>query len=113
MASASASASSKLRSDAILSTLPESTSRPPSPSLPEIPTSNLDLTFSFESILGHSKGPDSRVENVHKRASNVLKLTQENEKLKEELRAMTARLEAAERKRRELDDRNQKPHRPS
>ncbi|KAI6132098.1 hypothetical protein EDD16DRAFT_1534544, partial [Pisolithus croceorrhizus] len=42
----------------------------------------------------------------------VLKLTQENEKLKEELRAMTARLEAAERKRRELDDRKQKPHHP-
>jgi hypothetical protein len=31
-----------------------------------------------------------------------MKLTQENEKLKEELKAMTARLEAAERKRLEL-----------
>ncbi|KAI6118800.1 hypothetical protein EV401DRAFT_1862531 [Pisolithus croceorrhizus] len=94
-------------SDGILSTLPESTSRSPSPSLPEIPTANLDLTFSFEPIFGQSN-----VETVQKRASNVLKLTQENEKLKEELRAMTARLEAAERKRRELDDRKQKPHHP-
>ncbi|KAI6045670.1 hypothetical protein EDC04DRAFT_2634252 [Pisolithus marmoratus] len=111
MASAK-SASSMLHSDGILSTLPESTSRPPSPSLPEIPTANLDLTFSFDSILDHSNGPDSRVENVHKRASNVLKLTQENEKLKEELRAMTARLEAAERKRRELDERKQQPAEP-
>jgi uncharacterized protein YigA (DUF484 family) len=31
-----------------------------------------------------------------------MKLAQENEKLKEELKAMTARLEAAERKRQEL-----------
>lgn len=42
------------------------------------------------------------VERVQKRASNVLKLTQENEKLKEELKAMTARLEAAERRRQEI-----------
>jgi seryl-tRNA synthetase len=34
-----------------------------------------------------------------------MKLTQENEKLKEELKAMTARLEAAERKRQELASR--------
>lgn len=44
-------------------------------------------------------------ERVQKRASNVLKLTQENEKLKEELRAMTARLEAAERRRQEIANR--------
>lgn len=42
---------------------------------------------------------------MQKRASNVLKLTQENEKLKEELRAMTARLEAAERRRQEIANR--------
>ena len=42
---------------------------------------------------------------MHKRASNVLKLTQENEKLKEELKAMTARLEAAERRREEIANR--------
>lgn len=34
-----------------------------------------------------------------------MKITQENEKLKEELKAMTARLEAAERKRQELASR--------
>ncbi|KIJ69244.1 hypothetical protein HYDPIDRAFT_105845 [Hydnomerulius pinastri MD-312] len=44
-------------------------------------------------------------EKVQKRASNVLKLSQENEKLKEELRAMTARLEAAERRRQEIANR--------
>jgi outer membrane murein-binding lipoprotein Lpp len=44
----------------------------------------------------------SRTEKVQKRASNVLKLSQEHEKLKDELRAMTARLEAAERKQKEM-----------
>lgn len=43
-----------------------------------------------------------RAEKVQKRASNVLKLAQENEKLKAELQAMTDRLEAAERRRKEL-----------
>ena len=43
--------------------------------------------------------------HLQKRASNVLKLTQENEKLQAELRAMTARLEAAERKQQELAER--------
>ena len=47
------------------------------------------------------------VERVQKRASNVFKLTQENEKLKEELKAMTARLEAAERRRQEIAHRQQ------
>ena len=42
---------------------------------------------------------------MHKRASNVMKLSQENESLKEQLRAMTERLEAAERKQRELEQR--------
>ena len=46
-----------------------------------------------------------RAEKVNKRASNVLKLAQENEKLKEELAAMNARIEAAERKQRELRQR--------
>ena len=43
--------------------------------------------------------------HLQKRASNVLKLTQENEKLQAELRAMTARLEAAERKQKDLESR--------
>ncbi|KAF8559812.1 hypothetical protein OG21DRAFT_1480537 [Imleria badia] len=78
-------------------------SRTPSPSLPEIPAVDLDLTCSFNSILGTN--PEPPVERMQKRASNVLKLTQENEKLKEELRAMTARLEAAERRRQEIANR--------
>lgn len=51
-----------------------------------------------------------RTERVSKRASNVLKLAQENEKLKEELRAMNARLEAAERKQQELRQREAAVH---
>ena len=43
-----------------------------------------------------------RTDKVQKRASNVLKLAQENAKLQEELRAMNARLEAAEKKQAEL-----------
>ncbi|KZT09485.1 uncharacterized protein LAESUDRAFT_722449, partial [Laetiporus sulphureus 93-53] len=42
---------------------------------------------------------------VQKRASNVLKLTQEHAKLQAELKAMTERLEAAERRQRELAER--------
>lgn len=48
---------------------------------------------------------EHRVQIVQKRASNVLKLTQENEKLQAELRAMTERLAAAERKQKELSER--------
>ncbi|EIM89884.1 uncharacterized protein STEHIDRAFT_166187 [Stereum hirsutum FP-91666 SS1] len=69
--------------------------------LPEIPsTDTLDLNFTFSSIIGP---PSPATEKVQKRASNVLKLAEENEKLKEELRAMSERLEAAERRRAELD----------
>lgn len=39
---------------------------------------------------------------VQKRASNVMRLSQENENLKAELKAMSDRLEAAERRREEL-----------
>ncbi|KAG8217748.1 hypothetical protein J3R82DRAFT_5908 [Butyriboletus roseoflavus] len=81
--------------------------RTPSPSLPDIPAADLDLTRSFDFILGTSPSAQPHVERVQKRASNVLKLTQENEKLKEELRAMTARLEAAERRRQEIAHRQQ------
>ncbi|KAG1877925.1 hypothetical protein DFJ58DRAFT_753251 [Suillus subalutaceus] len=77
----------------------------PAPALPEIPAAELDLTFSFDTIMGFSKISEPQAEKVQKRASNVMKLTQENEKLKEELRAMTTRLEAAERKRQELASR--------
>lgn len=40
---------------------------------------------------------------MQKRASNVMKLTQEHEKLKAELKAMSDRLEAAEKRRQELE----------
>ncbi|KAF9246280.1 hypothetical protein BU15DRAFT_40217, partial [Melanogaster broomeanus] len=85
----------------------------PSPSLPEIPAPNLDLTLSFDSILeSFTTSEPPHAERVQKRASNVLKLTQENEKLKEELRAMTARLEAAERKRQEISIRQKSLQQP-
>ncbi|KDR81551.1 hypothetical protein GALMADRAFT_221414 [Galerina marginata CBS 339.88] len=66
--------------------------------LPEIPSVGLDLNF------GTSMDPSTaaEAEKVQKRASNVMKLAQENEKLKAELRDMTERLEAAERRREQL-----------
>ncbi|TBU65784.1 hypothetical protein BD310DRAFT_943316 [Dichomitus squalens] len=59
--------------------------------------------MTFNSIL---KGPDPP-EDAHeyKRASNVMKLAEQNEKLKAELRAMTERLEAAERRQKDLEAR--------
>ncbi|EPT06210.1 hypothetical protein FOMPIDRAFT_1013156 [Fomitopsis schrenkii] len=70
----------------------------------DLPQSDLDLTSTFEAILSEPQSRDEAPETVYlqKRASNVLKLTQQNEKLQAELRAMTARLEAAERKQQEL-----------
>jgi uncharacterized coiled-coil protein SlyX len=50
-----------------------------------------------------------RSEKVKKRASNVLKLSQENEKLKEELKALSDRLEAAERRRAQLANVDEQP----
>ncbi|KAF8741011.1 hypothetical protein AX14_006214 [Amanita brunnescens Koide BX004] len=68
--------------------------------LPEIPKANFD---EFSSMFG------STVEDrVKKRASNILKLTEENQKLAAELKAISDRLEAAERRRRELAQREQK-----
>ena len=49
-----------------------------------------------------------REDRVKKRASNILKLTEENEKLAAELKAVTDRLEAAERRRKELAHPSQK-----
>ncbi|KAJ7097978.1 hypothetical protein B0H15DRAFT_823669 [Mycena belliarum] len=86
---------------------PEEPARQPSPLplLPEIPGADFDLDLS--SILNVAS-PDPESDKVQKRASNVLKLSQENEKLKAELKAMTDRLEAAE-KRREQLARKQQP----
>ncbi|KZT26253.1 hypothetical protein NEOLEDRAFT_1063236 [Neolentinus lepideus HHB14362 ss-1] len=80
-----------------------------SPNLPELPKHELE--FSFDSLLNNNSGDfvsGPEVERVQKRASNVLKLAQENEKLNAELKAMTERLEAAERKRKELEQRAKK-----
>ena len=49
-----------------------------------------------------------RMDRVQKRQSNVMKLAEQNERLKEELRAMTERLEAAERKQKDLESRAQR-----
>ncbi|KIM87011.1 hypothetical protein PILCRDRAFT_294915 [Piloderma croceum F 1598] len=74
-----------------------------SPTLPEIPAPKLDLEFDLDSIIGSvDKNAEPETAKVQKRASNVLKLAQENEKLKMELKAMSDRLEAAERRREEL-----------
>ncbi|KAF8654122.1 hypothetical protein AX16_003654 [Volvariella volvacea WC 439] len=77
----------------------ESPSEPPVLALPAIP-SGLDLDLS--SIFAPSTEESERVEKVKKRASNVLKLSEENEKLKAELKALKDRLEAAERRQEEL-----------
>ncbi|KAI9064480.1 hypothetical protein FKP32DRAFT_1570640 [Trametes sanguinea] len=70
----------------------------------ELPESNLDLTMDFNSIMAaQAEGQKSEeMDKVQKRASNVMKLAEQNERLKAELRAMTERLEAAERRQREL-----------
>ncbi|KAF9532909.1 hypothetical protein CPB83DRAFT_758932, partial [Crepidotus variabilis] len=71
--------------------------------LPEIPSA--DLTFDFSSFMDSSQ-PEQ--EKVAKRASNVQKLAKENEKLQAELKAMAERLEAVERKRVELAEKEQR-----
>ncbi|KAI0647093.1 hypothetical protein C8Q79DRAFT_1009235 [Trametes meyenii] len=74
----------------------------------DLPESNLDLTIDFNTILAESRSAPAPAEEkvemdkVQKRASNVMKLAEQNERLKAELRAMTERLEAAERRQREL-----------
>ncbi|KAJ7109321.1 hypothetical protein C8R44DRAFT_802193 [Mycena epipterygia] len=95
--------------DALLDAPGRSRARSISPILPEIPGAALDLDFT--AILNASN-PDPESEKVKKRASNVLKLSQENEKLKEELKAMTDRLEAAERRREQLARKEQQVMEP-
>ncbi|KAL1743934.1 hypothetical protein HDZ31DRAFT_83043 [Schizophyllum fasciatum] len=69
------------------------------PLLPEISSSS-DFGMDLSSIIGTP--PSEETDRVSKRASNVLKLAEENDKLNEQLKAMTERLEAAERRRAEL-----------
>ncbi|KIK08689.1 hypothetical protein K443DRAFT_84473, partial [Laccaria amethystina LaAM-08-1] len=71
--------------------------------LPEIPIPDLKLDFS--DIIGPTSAEE---EKVQKRASDVLKLTEKNEKLKAELKAMTDRIEAAERRKIQLTTKEQK-----
>ncbi|KAJ7632566.1 hypothetical protein FB45DRAFT_912779 [Roridomyces roridus] len=78
-----------------------------SPVLPEI-SSGGDLELDWDSILKPSN-PDPDTDKVKKRASNVLKLSQENEKLAAQLKLMSERLEAAERRRKELATKLQSP----
>ncbi|KAJ7940691.1 hypothetical protein B0H13DRAFT_25928 [Mycena leptocephala] len=89
-----------------------SAARSISPVLPEIPGADLEL--DLDSILNASNSnPESEMSAQRsKRASNVLKLSQENEKLKAELKAMTDRLEAAERRREQLARKQQQVMEP-
>ncbi|KAL1673358.1 hypothetical protein EV122DRAFT_270622 [Schizophyllum commune] len=78
---------------------PEPQDSLPKPLLPEISSSS-DFGVDLASIIGTP--PSEETDRVSKRASNVLKLAEENDKLNEQLKAMTERLEAAERRRAEL-----------
>ncbi|EJD02300.1 uncharacterized protein FOMMEDRAFT_21054 [Fomitiporia mediterranea MF3/22] len=77
---------------------------PPIPSAPPLlPETKLDVSLSFDSIIGdiNFEGADvdpKKKELMEKRQSNVLKLAEENEKLNAELKAMSERLAAAERR---------------
>ncbi|KAG6832362.1 hypothetical protein H0H92_002630 [Tricholoma furcatifolium] len=73
--------------------------------LPEIPSPTLDLELDLSSILGTPS--NAEVTKIQKRASNIMKLSEENDKLKAELKAMAERLERAERRREELAKRQQ------
>ncbi|KAF8636638.1 hypothetical protein AX17_003446 [Amanita inopinata Kibby_2008] len=83
--------------DNVGSSTPPSASAP-SAALPEIPTSTLD--FDVSAFIGPIRDVEDK---VRKRASNLMKLTEENEKLKAELKAVSDRLEAAERRREEIE----------
>jgi len=70
---------------------------------PEIP--NPDLSFDISSFVKPSNEQDN--EKIEKRRSNLLKLNEENERLQRELKMMSERLEAAERKRAQLQAKEQ------
>jgi len=74
---------------------------PPSPGVPRLPEPSFDLSLSLEQIIADAKFDETIVdrekkEQVDKRASNVMRLAAENEKLNAELKAMSDRLRAAE-----------------
>jgi len=69
------------------------------PVLPE--PSPVDTSFSVESILkaaSAGEGATSATANVDKRASRVMRLAEENEKLDAELRALSERIAKAEKR---------------
>ncbi|TDL24802.1 hypothetical protein BD410DRAFT_801561 [Rickenella mellea] len=77
---------------------------PGSPGLPKLPAPSLDVSIPLDQIIGDPPtGLDDvdskKLEEVEKRASHVQKLAEENAKLEAELKEMSERLEAAERKR--------------
>ncbi|KAL5511235.1 hypothetical protein ACEPAH_4450 [Sanghuangporus vaninii] len=78
--------------------------RPSVPAIPpSLPETKLDLSFSFDQIIGDMKFDEADIdpkkkEQMEKRQSNVMRLTEENEKLNAELKAMSERLAAAERR---------------
>lgn len=71
---------------------------------PSLPETKLDLSLSLDQIFDSTSfaKPDPVVEkkreHLEKRQSNVLRLAEENEKLNAELKAMSERLAAAERR---------------
>ncbi|KAF5358180.1 hypothetical protein D9756_001627 [Leucocoprinus leucothites] len=65
-----------------------------------------DLSVDFSSIMGEAE--EAEKAQIEKRKSNLLKLNEENEELRQKLKAMNDRLEAAERKRAQLQGQDQK-----
>ncbi|EAU88595.1 hypothetical protein CC1G_04301 [Coprinopsis cinerea okayama7 len=77
--------------------------------LPDIPSGELSFDLGFATP---EQTETTEFQKLQKRASNVMKLSEENDKLKEELKAMTERLEAAERRKTELQARRQQVMEP-
>ncbi|KAH7103845.1 hypothetical protein BKA62DRAFT_768237 [Auriculariales sp. MPI-PUGE-AT-0066] len=73
--------------------------------LPALPAPDLDGELLSYAIEVELKDEISRIDpTVKKRASNVLKLAEENSRLAAELKALSDRLDAAERKKREQEE---------
>lgn len=64
------------------------------------------FTTLFNAMANHPR-VDRDTEKIEKRRSNLLKLNEENERLQRELKMMSDRLEAAERKRAQLQAKEQ------
>jgi len=77
-----------------------------SPTAPKLPEPSFDASFDLDHDIIEDLDPETK-SKIEKRASNVLLLARENERLNEELREMTARLEAAEQRSRALLERQE------